>query len=131
MAVNIPPGEGLDRFGGFSERFLTDESGRPLMIEAFQRQVLADYFDGARETVVLLSKKNGKTSLTMPRTRRSTRWLPSPACAKVSSWRCAGSMVPKGKRVRSVPMMPAVIDLLGKLKGAGRVHRRGGSRLHP
>ena len=45
-------------------RFLTDESGRPLVIEGFQRLVLADYFDGARETVVLLvGKKNGKTSL--------------------------------------------------------------------
>jgi phage terminase large subunit-like protein len=53
----------LDRFCGFSERFLTDEQGRQLVIEPFQRQVLADYFGGARETVVLLSKKNGKTSL--------------------------------------------------------------------
>jgi phage terminase large subunit-like protein len=53
----------LDRFCGFSERFLTDEQGHPLVIEPFQRQILADYFDGARETVVLLSKKNGKTSL--------------------------------------------------------------------
>ena len=63
MEVKIPPGEGLDRFCDFAERFLTDESGRPLVIEPFQRLVLADYFDGARETVVLLSKKNGKTSL--------------------------------------------------------------------
>src|SRR4051812_8080558 len=53
----------LDRFCEFSERFLTDEDGRPLVIERFQRQLLADYFDGARELVVVLSKKNGKTSL--------------------------------------------------------------------
>ena len=53
----------LERFCGFAERFLTDERSRPLVIEGFQRQILADYFDGARETVVLLSKKNGKTSL--------------------------------------------------------------------
>ena len=37
--------------------------GRPLVIEGFQREILADYFDGARELVVILSKKNGKTSL--------------------------------------------------------------------
>jgi hypothetical protein len=33
------------------------------MIEDFQRALLADYFAGARELVVILSKKNGKTSL--------------------------------------------------------------------
>ena len=53
----------LERFCGFARRFLTDEQGRPLVVEPFQRQILADYFDGARETIVLLSKKNGKTSL--------------------------------------------------------------------
>jgi hypothetical protein len=53
----------LDRFCGLAERFLTDEAGRPLVIEPFQWQVLADYFDGARETVVLLCKKNGNTSI--------------------------------------------------------------------
>ncbi len=53
----------LDRFCAFAERFLTDEQGRPLVIEGFQREILADYFGGARELVVILSKKNGKTSL--------------------------------------------------------------------
>jgi phage terminase large subunit-like protein len=53
----------LDRFCSFAERFLTDESGRPLAIEGFQRQILADYFEGARELIVIVSKKNGKTSL--------------------------------------------------------------------
>jgi len=50
----------LDRFCGFAERFLTDEQGRPLVIKPFQRELLADYFGGARELVVILSKKNGK-----------------------------------------------------------------------
>lgn len=31
----------LDRFCAFAERFLTDERGRPLVIEGFQREVLA------------------------------------------------------------------------------------------
>lgn len=39
------------------------ENGRPLVLEDFQRRMLADYFHGARETLVLLSKKNGKTTL--------------------------------------------------------------------
>jgi hypothetical protein len=41
----------LDRFCGFAERFLTDESGRRLVIEPFQCESLADYFSGARELV--------------------------------------------------------------------------------
>jgi phage terminase large subunit-like protein len=53
----------LDRFVAFAHRFLTDERGRRLTIEPFQRQILADYFAGCREVIVLLSKKNGKTSL--------------------------------------------------------------------
>jgi len=39
------------------------ESGRPMELEPFQRRLLADYFDGVRETLVLISKKNGKTTL--------------------------------------------------------------------
>lgn len=53
----------LDRFCAFAERFLTDESSRPLVIESWQREILADYFAGTRELVTLVSKKNGKTSL--------------------------------------------------------------------
>jgi hypothetical protein len=53
----------LDRFCGFAERFLTDEQSRPLVIEPWQRKLLSDYFDGTRELVVIVSKKNGKTSL--------------------------------------------------------------------
>ena len=33
------------------------------MIEPWQREILRDYFDGTRELVVVVSKKNGKTSL--------------------------------------------------------------------
>jgi phage terminase large subunit-like protein len=48
------------------ERFcaaLTLDSGEPMLLEPFQLVMLADYFDGVRETLVLLSKKNGKTTL--------------------------------------------------------------------
>jgi hypothetical protein len=31
----------LDRFCAFAERFLTDESSRPLVIEPWQREILA------------------------------------------------------------------------------------------
>jgi len=41
---------------------LADDAG-PMILEPFQRTLLGDYFDGVIETVVLLSKKNGKTTL--------------------------------------------------------------------
>ena len=53
----------LDRFCDFARRFLSDENGRPLKIEGFQKKILTDFFDGARETVVVVGKKNGKSSL--------------------------------------------------------------------
>src|SRR5512133_2211796 len=34
-----------------------------MRLEPFQREILADYFAGARETLILLPKKNGKTTL--------------------------------------------------------------------
>jgi phage terminase large subunit-like protein len=37
--------------------------GGPLVIEPFQRLMLADYFDGVRSSLILISKKNGKTTL--------------------------------------------------------------------
>jgi hypothetical protein len=60
--IGAPMSE-LDDFCRFSRTFLTDEQGRPLVIEAFQREILADYFAGVREEVVIIGKKNGKTSL--------------------------------------------------------------------
>lgn len=42
---------------------LTLEDGRPFELEAFQRRMLADYFAGSTETLVLISKKNGKSTL--------------------------------------------------------------------
>lgn len=52
----------LSVFARFCEA-LTLEQGGPLIIEPFQRRMLRDYFDGCRETVILLPKKNGKTTL--------------------------------------------------------------------
>ena len=56
------PGE-LGTFARFCARLMTLEDGRPLELEPFQKQLLGDYFDGVTETLVLISKKNGKTSL--------------------------------------------------------------------
>ena len=55
----LPPT--LDAFVEFCSGLTLDE-GRPMVLEPFQRAILADYFAGARETVALLPKGNGKTT---------------------------------------------------------------------
>ena len=53
---------GLDGFESFCSE-LTLEDGAPFVLEDFQREMLSDYFSGTRETLVLIPKKNGKSTL--------------------------------------------------------------------
>lgn len=52
----------IELFGDFVSS-LTLENGSPMVLEAFQEQMLADYFAGVIETLILISKKNGKSSM--------------------------------------------------------------------
>jgi phage terminase large subunit-like protein len=52
----------LNRFAAFCKG-LTLPNGKPMVLEPFQRLMLRDYFAGVRELVILVPKKNGKTSL--------------------------------------------------------------------
>lgn len=52
----------ITQFGRFCRK-LKIENGKPLKLEAFQRAMLKDYFRGATETVIVIPKKNGKTTL--------------------------------------------------------------------
>jgi hypothetical protein len=63
--MSSPPAVALDlqTFSEFCEEVLTLEDGTAFHLYAEQRQMLADYFSGATETLILVSKKNGKTSL--------------------------------------------------------------------
>jgi hypothetical protein len=59
MTLPVPD---LEHFVAFC-RHLTTDHRKPLEIEPFQKQLLADYFNGVQETLVLIPKKNGKTTL--------------------------------------------------------------------
>jgi phage terminase large subunit-like protein len=52
----------LDQFRRFCSE-LTTETGAPLEIYEEQTWMLRDYFDGVRETLILVPKKNGKSTL--------------------------------------------------------------------
>lgn len=52
----------LDDFALFCSQ-LTLDNGRPMIFEGFQREVLAGYFEGARESLILQPKKQGKSTL--------------------------------------------------------------------
>jgi phage terminase large subunit-like protein len=52
----------LDDFAKFCRELVT-ENGKPLNLEGFQREVLADHFAGVTELLICLPKKNGKTTL--------------------------------------------------------------------
>ena len=52
----------LETFERFCQELRLPDQ-RPLILEGFQRKLLADFFDGVRETLILIPKKNGKTTL--------------------------------------------------------------------
>src|SRR6266700_4271630 len=54
--------ESLGDFVSFT-RILVREDGKPLELYPEQSVMLTDYFDGCRETLILIPKKNGKTTL--------------------------------------------------------------------
>src|SRR6266540_5241628 len=54
--------ESLQQYAKFCGK-LKIESGQLFRLHAFQRHLLADYFSGTRQTVAIIPKKNGKTTL--------------------------------------------------------------------
>lgn len=59
--VPAPPVDEAEEFRRFCAE-LTLEQGGPMILEEFQEQMLWDYFDGVLETLVIIPKKNYKTT---------------------------------------------------------------------
>lgn len=53
----------LEHFEAFCRKFIVLDNGSPFELEPFQRTILRGYFAGVTELLVLLPKKNGKTTL--------------------------------------------------------------------
>jgi phage terminase large subunit-like protein len=58
-ATASPPD--LERFVRFCSKLQL--AGKPFILEPFQRRILRDYFGGTRQTLAILPKKNGKSTL--------------------------------------------------------------------
>lgn len=58
---SVEPPE-VEQFAGFCAE-LKLENGSAMQLEPFQRRMVTDYFAGTTETLILVSKKNGKSSL--------------------------------------------------------------------
>lgn len=59
---------------------LTLNNGRPFVLEAFQKRILAGYFAGVTETLALLPKGNGKTTLLGALALHHLCYRPDAAC---------------------------------------------------
>jgi phage terminase large subunit-like protein len=57
----------LDAFEHFVNVALTTENGEPMVLEPFQREALTEHFEGVRELLLLLPKKQGKSALSSAR----------------------------------------------------------------
>jgi phage terminase large subunit-like protein len=53
----------LEHFEEFCRRFIVLDNGKPFELEPFQKLILRGFFGGVTEVLVLLPKKNGKTTL--------------------------------------------------------------------
>ena len=51
MKVLDPPAVALEPFDRFCSELLITDIGRPLVLEDFQKEMLAGYFAGIRETL--------------------------------------------------------------------------------
>ena len=88
----------LERFAKFTEAVLTTEAGDPLVLEPWQLQMLTEHFEGVRELVVLMPKKNGKSSLLAARGLYELITVPGAEVAIVAASRDQAGLILKQAR---------------------------------
>lgn len=76
----------LAGFARFCSALVLDD-GKPFALQPFQRKMLADYFAGSTETVIVIPKKNGKTTLLAALALYHLENTPNAECLIVASSR--------------------------------------------
>lgn len=77
----------LEHFEEFCRRFLVLDNHQPFLLEAFQRLILRGFFAGVTEVLILLPKKNGKTTLLAALALYHLIYTPDAACYIAASAR--------------------------------------------
>jgi len=98
------------------ERFASEletEDGDPFVLEAFQKTILSDYFSGTRSTVIILPKKNGKTTLIAALALYHVLVTPNADCIVVAASREQAGICLRAARifVRNSPQLSRLMSV--------------------
>jgi len=129
---NLVPGT-LDHFEAFCKKFLVLDNGKAFRLEPFQRTILEAYFNGVTETLVLLPKKNGKTTLLAALALYHLIYTPDAACyiaasavpqARILYDQACGFVERKGKNGKLLPQAAALRKRVLLRKGSKEIRSR-------
>jgi phage terminase large subunit-like protein len=106
------PQPDLNSFVSFCSR-LRLENGSPMRVHTYQRAMLAEHFAGATETLVLLPKKNGKTTTLGARAVHHLLTTPDAECIVVATSRDQATILydQAGGFVRRTPGLDRHVDV--------------------
>jgi phage terminase large subunit-like protein len=121
---------GLEGFAAFCQE-LTLEDGRSFQLEDFQRQMLADYFGGATESLILLSKKNGKSTLLSALALHHLLVTEDAECVIAAASRDQATILydQAAGFVRRSPMLPSLVDVKRGYREIRAAHHSGRIRV--
>jgi Phage Terminase len=123
----------LEHFAEFCRRFIVLDNGKPFELEHFQRLILAGYFAGVTEIVVLLPKKNGKTTLLAALALYHLIYTPNAACyiaasavpqARILYEQACGFVERKGPDGKLLPQAAALRKRVLLRKGSKEIRSR-------
>lgn len=120
-------GLSLDRFERLCREVLTTETGEPLVLEGWQRRMLTELFEGTRETLVLIPKKNGKSTILAAIAIAHLLSVPNAECVIAAASRDQAAIMLR----QAAGMVTRNVYLARRLKVKQReiVHRVGGGRI--
>lgn len=102
----------LEQFCAFCAE-LTLDTRKPFIVEQFQRRLLSDYFAGTTETLVLLPKKNGKSTLVAALSLYHLLTTQDAECCIVASSRDQAGIILKQARkfINSSPALGRLFEM--------------------
>src|SRR6266496_4085550 len=105
------------------------ENGEPFVLEPFQRRMLEDYFAGAVESVIIISKKNGKTTLLGALALFHLERWPEAECVIGASSRDQARIL--FKQAAGLVRRSGMSDRFDVKSGYGEIRLRGGTKDGP